>query len=187
RQAFSLSRVTPQDIIDDYAHRIQQFPQTDFYTQRDYKYWSKELEHLKKYAAHTSFKEKAQELGRHIVNIRSLHHVKEWNHVRHGFICQGKGHIDSYRPDLRELGYTPLKHIDGGHFFEWDPNAALANALDLEKVLGEFFKKLQTQTEEDKKAAAATANSTSSSLSSYTKSNKNKAKPHTTTPYERKQ
>lgn len=150
-------KVNKEDVIGDLAEGIAAigyYPELqEFHT-----LLCEQLEKLKKIVFNNNeneFISEAYEVRYVLVNAKILHKLTEWRNVKHGFIFQGKGHIENIKAALKDLRYKYIKSIGNGSVWVLSRDTPellldsqkqeLKNALDLGKEFRLLFEEQSKQ------------------------------------------
>jgi len=171
---FGKKQLTKQEVVDDLAENIAELRRHP--SLGDHERFVQELEELKTIDlqkvgrssvqamvlrflgipiptdAEIAFYNKALDLRLRLVDVKTVHKLTEWNNIKHGFVCEGKLHIEGIKPGLTALGYRQVQRV--GNADAWTPSEhdseeakaakakeAVNHALDLRTTFKQLFEK----------------------------------------------
>jgi len=98
-----------------------------------------------------NFINKAMEIRSVLLKAKTINQLIKWNHIKHGFICEGGRHIEDIKDALIALRYKHIESIGNPRAWDYpgDKQAQqvkkleeiLTSALDLKKVFKQIFEK----------------------------------------------
>ena len=149
-KSLTTKKISAEEVIQHLAHAIEEIKNNPFLV-TTYTDLIKDLAKLKKIASTkdtNAFFNQAMGMRNILVNARTLNKLFQWNHIKHGFICEGANHIEAIKNGLQGLGYkhiqsignkevwTPLQSVDK---FEEKSKQLVSQALNLRETFQQIF------------------------------------------------
>jgi hypothetical protein len=132
--------ITDQEVINDAHERIQELKEQKKENGYSKHYYDLLMQQLNKLASaeNDTFIKRANMLRSIMVDATTYNKLVTWKDQKHGFICQGQGHIENLKKLLPKLGYTCLKKL-GNDIWKQYPHNYLALPEKERAALDKFF------------------------------------------------